>query len=171
MHDKPASQDDLFARLRGLGIETATERHPSVFTVEEAKRLRGDLPGGHTKNLFLKDKKGVLWLVVALEDRSIHMKELRKRIGAASLSFGRPELLAEVLGVSPGSVTPFALINDTEGRVRVVLDAGMMELNPLNFHPLSIDATTAIGADDLLVFVRATGHEPAIVDLSDAGGD
>jgi len=165
----PASQDDLFARLRELGIETTTQRHPPVFTVEDAKRLRGQLPGGHTKNLFLKDKKGVLWLVVTLEDRDIHTKDLRKRIGAASLSFGRPELMQEVLGVTPGSVTPFGLVNDTEGRVRVVLDAHMMELSPLNFHPLSNDATTAISPDDLLAFIRATGHEPAIVDLSDPG--
>lgn len=167
----PASQDDLFARLRELGIETTTHRHPPVFTVEDAKRLRGELPGGHAKNLFLKDKKGVVWLVVALEDRDIHMKELRKRIGAASLSFGRPELLMDVLGVTPGSVTPFGLINDTVGRVRVVLDAHMMELSPLNFHPLGNDATTAIAPQDLLAFIRATGHTPEIVDLSDAGGD
>ena len=167
----PATPDDLFATLARLGIETTTHRHAPVFTVQEAKARRGELPGGHTKNLFLKDKKGVLWLVVALEDRSIHMKELRKRIGAASLSFGRPELLDAVLGVSPGSVTPFALINDPEGRVRVVLDAAMMERDPLNFHPLSNDATTAIGADDLLAFVRATGHEPAIVDLGETAAE
>ena len=140
----PATEEDLFARLSELGIETETVRHPAVFTVEESKALRGDLPGGHTKNLFLKDKKGALWLVVALEDRAIDMKDLRRRIGSAALSFGRPELLKEVLGIDPGSVTPFAVINDTGNRVNVVLDAEMMSLRALNFHPLTNTATTSV---------------------------
>lgn len=160
-----ASRDDLFARLDDLGIETSTVEHPPVYTVEEAKAHRGELPGAHCKNLFLKDKKGQLWLVVTLEDRALDIKELRHRIGAAHLSFGKPELLRESLGIEPGSVTPFAAINDADHQVNVVLDAEMMQMSPLNYHPLSNDATTAIAPDDLVRFLRSTGHEPAVVSL------
>jgi Ala-tRNA(Pro) deacylase len=161
----PATPDDLFARLDDLGIETATRHHPPVFTVEESKRLRGDLVGSHCKNLLLKDKKGVVWLVVTLEDRDIDMKDLRRRIGSSHLSFGKADLLLDVLGVEPGSVTPFALINDTAQRVRVVLDRAMMAGEYLNYHPLTNTATTRITPADLLTFVRACGHEPQIADL------
>ena len=161
----PATQVDLFARLQELGIETVTHRHPPLFTVEESKRLRGALPGGHCKSLFFKDKKGALWLVVTLEDQVLDLKRLHKRIGSARLSFGKPELLWEVLGVKPGAVTPFALINDTGHRVDVVLDAAMMEWDLLNYHPLENDATTAIARRDLSAFVAACGHEARIVDL------
>ncbi|MGF1641292.1 MAG: prolyl-tRNA synthetase associated domain-containing protein [Rhodospirillales bacterium] len=161
----PASEQDLFARLAELGVETTTVRHRAVFTVEESKAHRGDLPGGHTKNLFLKDKKGVLWLVVALEDRAIDLKELRHPIGAAPLSFGRPELLREVLGIDPGSVTPFALINDTANRVNVVLDAEMMSLPLLNVHPLTNTATSAITPAGLAAFIRSCGHDAKVVAL------
>lgn len=156
----------LMARLDALGIATRTVRHPPMFTVAESKALRGSLPGGHSKNLFLKDKKGVLWLIVAGEDRAIDLKALRPRIGSAPLSFASAETLRQVLGVEPGSVTPFALINDRGARVRVVLDAELLALSPLHFHPLVNTATTAIAADDLLVFVRSCGHEPRIERLS-----
>ena len=162
----PATPEDLFARLDALGIQITTYDHDAVFTVEEARSLRGDLEGGHTKNLFLKDKKGALWLVVALEDRKIDMKDLRRRIGSAPLSFARPEVLIEVLGVEPGSVTPFAVINDREARVNVVLDREMMEMTPLNFHPLTNTRTTAITPHGLLAFVASCGHKPAITDLA-----
>ena len=161
----PATPDDLFARLAALGIETTTHRHAPVFTVEDSKARRGDLPGGHCKTLFLKDKKGVLWLVVMGEDRHIPMKDLRRRIGAATLSFAKPDLLIGVLGVEPGSVTPFALVNDPGQRVNVVLDRAMMERDLLNYHPLTNRATTAITPADLLTFIRAAGHEPAVVAL------
>jgi Ala-tRNA(Pro) deacylase len=161
----PKTPEELLARLAEFGIRTSTHRHPPVFTVEESKRLRGALPGGHTKNLFLKDKKDQLWLVVALEDRDLDMKDLRRRIGSAPLSFGRPEILREALGIEPGSVTPFALINDQSLRVRVVLEKAMMAFDVLNFHPLTNAATTAIAPQDLLAFVRATGHEPMVVAL------
>ncbi len=161
----PATPDELFKRLDELGIDTLTHDHPPVNTVEENRALRGDFGGGHCKNLFLKDKKGVLWLVAALEDRRIDMKDLRRRIGAAHLSFGKPELLMQVLGVEPGAVTPFALVNDTERRVRVVLDREMMALDRLNFHPLTNRATTQIAPKDLLAFIAACGHQPDIVDL------
>ena len=161
----PASPDDLFARLSELGVETHTHHHPPVYTVEESKRLCGDLPGHHSKNLFLKDKKGNLWLIVALEDRAIDMKDLRRRIGSQTLSFGKPDLLMEVLGIEPGAVTPFALINDHEVRVNVVLDSEMMEGAQLNFHPLTNAATTTISPRDLVTFVEACRHQPRIVDL------
>ncbi len=161
----PATPEDLFARFAELDVETTTQHHPPVFTVEESKALRGDLPGGHCKSLFLKDKKGALWLVVALEDRAIDMKDLRRRIGAATLSFGKAELLAEVLGVTPGAVTPFGLINDSEGRVTVVLDADMMALDQLNYHPLTNEATTTITSQGLLAFIASTGREARIVAL------
>ena len=156
----------LIDYLQELGIETTTRQHPAAFTVEDAKELRGLIPGGHTKNLFLKDKKGQLWLVVALEDTQVDLKALPKRIGSARLSFGKPELLEEALGVKPGSVTPFALVNDGAGRVRVVLDSRMMEHDRLNFHPLVNTATTTIRREDFLKFLRATGHEPLIVDVA-----
>jgi len=164
-----ATPSELFARLAALGIETVTHGHPPLFTVEESKALRGDLPGGHCKSLFLRDKKRRLWLAVMLEDRAIDMKALRTLIGGAgSLSFGSPELLDEVLGVAPGSVTPFALINDTGHRLTVVLDAEMLGLDPLNYHPLTNTATTAIAPKDLIRFVEACGHEAHVLDLSPA---
>ena len=169
----PATEQELFDRLAELDIEYTTCRHPAVWTVEESRRLRGDMPGGHCKSLFLKDKKGVVYLVVALEDRAIDMKRLRRPIGAAPLSFARPELLMEILGVTPGAVTPFGLINDVNAAVRVVLDREMLERDPLNYHPLTNEATTAIAPGDLLKFIRGCGHEPQILDfeaLNEPGG-
>ncbi len=161
----PASQAELFARLDELGIAHRTHRHAPVFTVEESRRLRGALPGGHCKSLFFKDKKGALWLLVTLEDRALDLKRLHQRLGAARLSFGSPELLWEVLGVRPGAVTPFALINDARQRVNVVLDEAMLSHDPLNYHPLENDATTAISPAGLLAFIGACGHRPTVVDL------
>jgi Ala-tRNA(Pro) deacylase len=160
-----ATEQDLFAFLATLGVETETVRHPPVFTVAEAKELRGALPGIHTKNLFLKDKKSQLWLIVAAEDRPINLKDLRCRIGAAALSFARPEVLSEALGITPGSVTPFAVINDPSRRVRVVLDATMMAGARLNFHPLTNTATTGIAPAGLLAFLGACSHPPLVVTL------
>ena len=167
----PASIDDLMARFAELGIATTTHRHPPLHTVAESKSLRGDLPGGHCKTLFLKDKKGELWLLVTLEDRAVDLKHLHKRIGSGRLSFGKPNLLWEVLGVRPGAVTPFALINDTERRLRVFLDAEMMALPLVNYHPLENTATTAIVPNDLERFIRACGHEPRMIDLADAADE
>lgn len=162
----PSTREDLFERLRELGIETRTVEHEPVFTVEESKALRGELPGGHTKNLFVRDKKWTMWLVVSLEDRAIDMKALRRALGASkSLSFGDAERLREVLGVEPGSVTAFAAVNDTEGRVKVVVDEGLLAHDVINVHPLTNTATTAIAPQDLLTFLRACGHDPEILDL------
>jgi Ala-tRNA(Pro) deacylase len=164
----PATREDLMARLEGLGIATTTVAHQPVFSVEEAQGLRGSIAGAHTKNLFLKDKKDALFLVVAPEDAAIELNHLHRRIGASGrLSFGRPELLMETLGVAPGSVTAFAAINDTAGRVAVVLDKALLAEDRINCHPLVNTATTTIAADDLLAFLRATGHEPAILAVSE----
>ena len=163
-----ARQKLLFERLESLGIATETQTHAPVFTVEESRNVRGRLPGAHCKSLFLKDKKGALWLVVALEDRRLDLKALAGVIGAARLSFASPERLTRHLGVVPGAVTPFALINDDANAVRVVIDAGVMEAERAHFHPLSNDATTAIAPADLMRFIGALGHDPAVVDLAAA---
>jgi Ala-tRNA(Pro) deacylase len=162
----PATRPDLFARLGELGIATRTIEHPPVFTVAESEKLERDLPGGHTKNLFLKDAKDRLFLVTAESHNKIDLKSLHKVLGCARLSFGKPELLQEVLGVPPGSVTAFALINDRAGRVGFVLDALLMRYDSINCHPLENTATTNIAREDLLRFIRSCGHEPRILDLS-----
>ena len=166
----PLTPDELFARFDALQIAHRTYHHPPVFTVAEAAALRGQLPGGHCKSLFLKDKKGGLWLVVALEEQAVDLKRLAQALGAPRFSFGSAELLYETLGVRPGSVTPFALANDAEvRRVTVVLDRAMLAHDPLNYHPLENDRTTAIAPADLLRFIAACGHAPRLVDLSDPG--
>ena len=152
--------EQLLDHLAALNIDVCTHHHPALRTVEDSKRLRGDLPGAHCKNLFLKDKKKQLWLIVALEDAVIDLKSLRHDIGAANLSFGKPELLAEILGVIPGSVSPFALINDPGLCVNVVLDRQMMALDLLNYHPLTNTMTTAISNDSLRRFIHSIGHQP-----------
>ena len=136
-----------------------------MFTVEEAKALRGTLAGGHTKNLFLRNKKGAMWLVVCLEDRSIDLKGLAQRLGAGRFSFGSADRLMKYMGVIPGAVTPFGIINDTGGMVRVVLERAMLEMDTLNFHPLDNAKTTALAAADLVRFLEAENHRPEIIDL------
>jgi Ala-tRNA(Pro) deacylase len=163
----PATPDQLFAALDSLGINHSTVKHPPLFTVEQSRNLRGQIPGGHTKNLFLRDKKYAIYLVVTQEDAEIDLKGLHRRLGAnGRFSFGSADLMREVLGVEPGSVTPFGVINDTEGRVSVVLDAAMMEHQTLNYHPLVNTMTTSIGRDDLVKFLESTGHIPRIERLS-----
>ncbi|NOT40581.1 MAG: prolyl-tRNA synthetase associated domain-containing protein [Alphaproteobacteria bacterium] len=152
---------DLLAELDRLGIAHATITHPPVFTVEEAKQLRGKIEGGHTKNLFLKDKKNTLFLAVTLEDVPVDLTALGLMIGARGrLSFASADLLREHLGVEPGSVTPFALFNNRTLTVTPVFDDAMLAVKPLNFHPLENTATTAISSADLLKFVSVCGHEP-----------
>jgi Ala-tRNA(Pro) deacylase len=136
-----------------------------VFTVEEAKALRGDLPGHHIKNLFLRNKKEEMWLVVALEDRAIDLKRLGEALGAGRLSFGSAERLERHLGVDPGSVTPLALVNDEAHAVRLVLDRGVADGGPVNAHPLVNTMTTALSPADLLRFFAATGHTPRWLDF------
>ena len=163
-----ATPEDLFRRFAELGIETATHVHAPVFTVEENRTLRGQLPGAHCKTLLLKDKKAVLWLVVCDESRRLDMKALAEVIGAARLSFARPDRVREHLGIEPGAVTPFALINDTGVAINVVLDAGVMAGELANFHPLVNNRTTAIRTTDLCRFIEGCGHAPHVVDLDAA---
>jgi len=164
----PATPDDLSAFLADIGVATETVSHPPLFTVEESQALRGEIPGAHTKNLFLKDKKGALFLVVAEEDAAIDLKRLHHKIGAAGrLSFGKPDELFETLGVNPGAVTVFGLINDRDRRVSVVIDADLMARGSINCHPLVNTATTTIAAADLLAFMRATGHDPVFIALDE----
>ncbi len=155
----------LFARLDQLGIAHRTVEHPPVFTVEEAKALRGNLPGHHIKNLFLRNRKEEMWLVVALEDRAIDLKRLGDVLGAGRLSFGSADRLKRYLGVEPGSVTPLSLVNDEGHEVRLVLDRGMADGGPVNAHPLVNTMTTALTPADLLRFFAATGHTPHWLDF------
>lgn len=169
MHKTP---DDLFAFLAALGIAQETVHHPAVFTVEESKRLRGTLPGAHVKNLFVKDKKGRLFLVSAVEDSRIDLKKLHEIIGGQGrVSFGSADQLREVLGVEPGSVTPFAAVNDTAQAVTVILDERLFAHDRINVHPLVNTMTTGLAKADLLAFLRATGHEPRILPVGTAAAD
>jgi Ala-tRNA(Pro) deacylase len=155
----------LFARLDQLGIAHRTVEHPPVFTVEEAKALRGNLPGHHIKNLFLRNKKEEMWLIVALEDRAIDLKRLGDVLGAGRLSFGSADRLKRTLGVEPGSVTPLSLANDEARAVQLVLDRGVADGGPVNAHPLVNTMTTALAPADLLRFFDATGHTPRWLDF------
>jgi Ala-tRNA(Pro) deacylase len=162
----PASPEDLLAYLAALGVETETVEHPPLHTVEDSQALRGDIPGGHTKNLFVKDKKGRLFLLVLGEETVVDLKRVHETIGAQGrVSFGSADLLEEVWGVRPGAVTPFGAINDEAAKVAVVLDEAMMRHARLNFHPLVNTRTTGLKSADLVKFLRATGHEPLIVAL------
>ncbi len=164
------TEADLFALLERLDVAFETHRHPPLRTVEESRSLRGDLPGAHVKNMFLKGKKGDLWLVTCLEDRQVRMKDLEKAIGASRLSFGKPELLDERLGVAPGAVTPLAVLNDREQRVSLVLDAALADAEIVNCHPLHNEATLTISGrvsegDGLAKVFVHSGHRPIVVDF------
>ncbi len=163
----PATRQDLFDLFDRLKIQTSTVEHVPVFTVGEARLVHHQISGGHCKNLFCKDEKGALWLIVALEDARIDLKAAKDRIGSKRLTFAQSELLSEILGVEPGSVTPFGLINDTQIKTNVILDDAMMKLDKLNFHPLKNNATTTISSLDLVSFIKATGHNPRIVAVSE----
>ncbi|MER8594315.1 prolyl-tRNA synthetase associated domain-containing protein [Mesorhizobium sp. M1182] len=163
----PKTEAELFAFLAGLGIEVSTRRHPPLFTVADSQALRGEIAGGHTKNLFLKDKKDNFFLVSVGEEAVVDLKHIHHLIGAGGrVSFGRPEMLMELLGVVPGAVTVFGLINDTERRIKVVLDEELMSHAVVNAHPLTNEATTSIAAADLVKFVEATGHDAVILKVS-----
>jgi Ala-tRNA(Pro) deacylase len=162
----PKSPEDLLAYLGHLGIATTTVEHPPLHTVEDSRELRGDIEGAHCKNLFVKDKKSRLFLLVLEEEAVVDLKRVHEKIGAQGrVSFGSAELLEEVWGVRPGAVTPFGAINDHEGRVTVVLDAALMRHERLNFHPLVNTRTTGLESADLIKFLEATGHQPAVVRL------
>ena len=164
MTDK-LGETDLYALFRQHGIAWVHHTHPPLFTVEESKALRGALPGAHVKNMFLKDKKDQVWLVTCLEHRKIRIRDLEKEVGAAKASFGKPDLMWDLLGITPGAVSPFGLINDVAHRVHVVLDRQMLDIDPINAHPLHNEATTAVSTADFRRFFAITGHDPVIVDF------
>ncbi len=166
----PASPDDLFKLLDSLEIPHETRWHEATFTVQEGRHLKAALPGGHTKNLFLKDKDGALVLVSASVDSALPLNQLHKRLGTRRLSFADPGLMQDVLGVQPGSVTAFALANDREARVRFVLDAALEAFDRINFHPLANTATTGVSLAGFRRFVAATGHAIETVDFTGLSG-
>lgn len=163
----PKTPDELFAFLASLDITVKTITHPPLFTVADSRALRGPIKGGHTKNLFLRDRKDTFFLLTVEEDAEIDLKTIHHVIGASGrVSFGKPEQLMQLLGVRPGAVTAFGAINDVEGKVRIVLDEALMRHDIINAHPLTNEATTSIGREDLLRFIGATGHKPAVLKLS-----
>ena len=161
----PTTPEALMMALGDAGIEFSVHEHPPLRTVEESKGHRGDMVGTHVKNLYLRDRKKRNFLVVAQEDREIDLKALQDRIGADRLSFGSADRLFEFLGVRPGAVSPFTVINDTEHRVRLALDSSLMEADMLYFHPLVNDVTLGVTPDGLRKFLEVTGHEPMMVSL------
>lgn len=157
---------ELMAMLEALGAQTTTLEHPAVFRVEEGEALKRAIPGAHTKNLFLKDARDQLWLISAEGHARIDLKRLHPVIGSARLSFGNPQLMAATLGVTPGSVSAFGLVNDTAHRVRFVLDRTLAEAALLNFHPLENTATTTISQAGFRRFLAAIGVAPLVVDFA-----
>ena len=159
----PVTPQELLDYLDELGVSHATIDHPPVFTVAEAKRLRGTLPGGNCKSLFLENKSGEMWLVVLPEDHRANLDRLAQAFGSKRLSFASPERLMEHLGVIPGAVTPLAAINDPHGKVRVAVAAELLDSETLNFHPLVNHRTTTISSPDFVRFLEATGHPPLLL--------
>lgn len=162
------TSDELLAHFESLGIAATTATHPPLMTVEDAKRLRGDLPGGHVKNLFLRDKRERFWLLTTLEDTRVDLKRMAQRLEAGRFSFANADQLKALLGILPGAVSPLAVINDTEGKVTMVLDAAMLAHDPLNVHPLRNDRTTTMATADLLRFLESCGHKPLVIKFDEA---
>jgi Ala-tRNA(Pro) deacylase len=160
------SRQDLFDYLDGLGIAHTTHDHAPVFTVEDSAEIKAGLPGGHTKNLFLKDKTGAFFLICAQGDTAVRINKLHPLLGCKRLSFGKADPLLEHLGVVPGSVTLFSVLNDEEAQVALILDAALLKHEIVNFHPLLNDATTAISSADMIKFAKAAGHDPVVIDFA-----
>jgi Ala-tRNA(Pro) deacylase len=164
---RPLTSDELLLGLVALGAEPTTIEHPPLYTVEDSQALRGEISGAHAKNLFVRDKKGKIFLLVLEESARVDLKRVHEIIGGAGrVSFGTPELLEEVLGVKPGSVTPLGAANDREGRATIVLDAALMRYERLNFHPLVNTRTTGLAREDFLKFLEAVDHAPMILPIS-----
>lgn len=166
----PLTSDELLARLSSLGIKYVNHTHPPLFTVEDAKALRGDLPGGHVKNLFLRDNKQRFWLLTTLEDTKLDLKSMAKRLEAGRFTFANEGQLMTYLGIAPGAVSPLAVVNDTGLAVTVVLDSALLAIDPLNLHPLRNDRTTAMSGADLVTFLKSGGHPPRIMAFAEPGG-
>ena len=167
----PATREELFSKLDELGIVHETYDHAPVFTVEESAEIKSKMPGGHSKNLFLKDKAGDFFLICAQSDTPIKINKLHPVLGCKRLSFGKPEALLEKLGVTPGSVTLFSILNDSKCEVTLIIDKRLTDHEVVNFHPLLNDATTAISSKDMIAFAKATGHDPMIIDLASLWGE
>ena len=167
----PATRVELFSKLDELGIVHETYDHAPVFTVEESAEIKSKMPGGHSKNLFLKDKAGDFFLICAQSDTPIKINKLHPVLGCKRLSFGKPEALLEKLGVTPGSVTLFSILNDSKCEVTLIIDKRLTDHEVVNFHPLLNDATTAISSKDMIAFAKATGHDPMIIDLASLSGE
>jgi Ala-tRNA(Pro) deacylase len=159
------TRDEFLAWLDAQGLPHRTIEHPAVFRVGEGLDIKADLPGAHTKNLFLKDKKGRLWLISARQDTVVDLKRADRVIGSARLSFGNEGLLKEALGLTPGSVTAFGLINDTARQVTFVIDRRLWEAEVVNFHPLLNTATTGMDQATFRVFLDRIGVKPIVVDF------
>ena len=157
----------LYALLDELGIAHHTENHRAVFTVEEGADVKARLPGGHSKNLFLKDKSGAYVLISALGSTEIRLNQLHKRIGTKRLSFGKPDALLDLLGVVPGSVTVFSVLNDTDHKVRLILDKALLTHEAVWFHPMRNTASTRVAPQGLITFAEETGHPPTLIDFSE----
>lgn len=162
----PADETTVLQQLADLGIQHNTFHHAQVFTVAEAKELRGDLTGSHIKNLFLRNKKGHMWLVTCHEDLQIDLKQMANLLGAGRFSFASPQRLMHYLGVKPGAVTPLAVINDTSNLVQVILDDAILHDDAINVHPLHNGATTSIAPGDLVKYLSVLDHEPKIIDMT-----
>ena len=163
----PVTRQDLFDYLDGLNIAHTTREHAPIFTVDEGADIKAAMPGAHTKNLFLKDKAGRFFLICAKNDTQIRINKLHPVLGCKRLSFGKPEPLLGLLGVTPGSVTLFSILNDKEGQVTLILDKALTAHEIVNFHPLLNDATTAISSIDMIAFAKATGHNPIVLDFAE----
>jgi Ala-tRNA(Pro) deacylase len=164
----PLTSDELLARLDSLGITYVNHAHPPLFTVEESKALRGELPGGHVKNLFLRDKAKRFWLLTTLEDTRLDLKSMAQRLEAGRFTFANESQLMEHLGITPGAVSPLAAVNAAPGAIAVVLDTALLRVDPLNVHPLRNDRTTAMSGADLVTFLKSCGHPPRLLDFSAA---
>ncbi|WP_312166938.1 prolyl-tRNA synthetase associated domain-containing protein [Phenylobacterium sp.] len=160
------TRSDLIAFFDAHGVDHHTTDHAAVFRVGEGEGIKDDIPGAHTKNLFLKDAKGRLWLISAKDDTAIDLKRLHTVIGSARLSFGPAELMEQVLGVAPGSVTAFALVNDVDRQVTFVLDRHLAQAERVNFHPMTNTATTGVSRAGFARFLQALGIAPLVVDFA-----
>lgn len=168
---KHLDSNDLFKHLDNLGIEYVNYEHEPVFSVGDSKHLNDLIDGGHCRNLFLRTQKKDNYLIVVLDETPIDLKKLAKSLGEKRFSFGRPERLWEILGVKPGSVCPFALINDKEQKVNIVLEKAMIEHEWVNYHPLINTMSTKLRSVDLIKFIKSCGHEPLILDMGDIKPD
>ena len=161
----PTTPESLIDKLESLNVVFTSHHHPPLRTVEDSKKYRDNMSGTHVKNLYLRDKKKRNYLIVAEEDRVIDLKSLHAIIGSDRLSFGSADRLFEMLGVRPGAVSPFTLINDPEHQVSLSIDAELMMAERLYFHPLVNDMTLGVTPEGLSRFLAATGHQAQLINF------